>query len=564
MNSKQHTQVLIVGAGPVGLALANQLQRLGVALRIIDQKPACAPIWRATGLQYRVSELLDSLDISAPFLQQGISPLGVNIYSGRKTLVNFSFAAVGREAGQGAFQPLGIVIPQNRTEQILEQHLQKHGAQVEWGTRLVSYQHGAHGVRALLQSEAGEENLSADWLVSCEGAHSSIRKTEGIEFGGHTGSSQFLLADVVLRNCPWNHDENHLWLHDEGTFGALPMPGADNWRLTFEVSRRPDLFTDNPSLDLIRQLAKERGGVEPEMIQNPHFITKFGVNFRMTAQFRKGRVFLAGDAAHIHSPTGAMGIVNGMQDALNLGWKLARVLQHGAPDSLLDTYDSERVPQVKQVVQQIDRNTNAFFTTNPLRKWVRNKIIFPMLKSPRMKNKMFGASSQLNVRYDPSPLSTLQLGTGAAFAAKTVVQPGERAPDILFTLAAQEGTGSRPCTLYSLMRAHKPLLLLGADYAYANPQRSLSLILALQELGWEARVVTRRIDNARQLLPYSLLDEAGEFARIYQLDGPYLCVIRPDLHLGLIQRPVNLDALAAHLQHYNAPARIAQSFAALH
>lgn len=559
MNRREHTKVLIIGAGPVGLALANQLARSQVNICVVDQKPACSPNSRATGLQYRVSELLDSMDMSAPFLQQGISPTGVKIYSKNKTLASFHFSAVGRPSGKRAFQPTAVVIPQSRTEAILEQHLQQNGSRVEWNTYLQAYRQTEQGIDAeLIAPDGTPYRITADWLVSCEGAHSSIRKTEGIEFGGHTGSSQFLLADVILRNCPWNHDENHLWLHDDGTFGALPLPGEHNWRLTFEVSRRPDLFTDSPSLDLIRSLAEERGGVDPEMIEAPQFITKFGVNFRMTDQFRKGRVFLAGDAAHIHSPTGAMGIVNGMQDALNLGWKLARVIQHGAPDALLDSYDRERVPQVRQVLDEIDRNTNAFFATNPVKKWLRNHIVFPMLKSPRMKQRMFGKSSQLNVSYVPSPLSRLDLPAGLKPTSPAMMRPGDRAPDILFRHNGQ------PRTLYACMRRHLPLILLGSDYAFLSHQRSLELIHALQGLGLQTMVVTRYVDQARQLLPYCLLDEEGEFADIYQLEGPFLCMIRPDLHLGLIQQPVNLQALSAYLQQLCTTANVNCAFASIH
>lgn len=284
------------------------------------------------------------------FLKLSGSPTPVNIYEGDRKLVTFQFDLAGRQSGRDAFAPRPILLPQSETERLLGDLLGERGGAIEWGTELMGFTQSAMGVDATVRKADGlEERITSSWLVSCEGAHSVVRKEAGISFTGKTYPLAFALADVEIE---WhlNHEENHAWLHKDGAFAALPLPGAPNiWRLFIEVSLNADVLSDGVTLEAIQQLMATRTGYGDALIKNATWLSDFKINCRMVDRFRVGRVFVAGDAAHIHSPTGGQGITTGVLDAVNLAWKLGRVLR-GAPDSLLDMYEEERLPKAKEVL----------------------------------------------------------------------------------------------------------------------------------------------------------------------------------------------------------------------
>jgi 4,5-epoxidase len=547
------SDVLVVGAGPTGLLLSSVLAGLGVRVRLIDQRSGRSELSKATGLEHRVSEILDFVGVSRELIEHGLDPRGVTIHRGGKDVVSLFFHCPGARAGHGAFQARGIVAPQSKTEELLEGVLLRRGARVEWGTTLLSHEQDEDGVAARIHTPEGtEETIRAAWLVSCQGAHSSVREREGIVFEGKVHWTRFLLADVTLMQSPWNPEMNHLWLHADGTCGALPQPGENRWRLTFEVSGNPELRNVEPSVELISTLASIRGAGRPP-IAAAHYITSFDVEFRLAQRFRSGRVFLAGDAAHVNSPTGALGISNGMQDAINLSWKLARVVLDGAPAELLDTYEQERMPRLRDLMVRIERNADGLFARSPGRKFVRDKVLFPLLKLSSKRPKISGLTT-LEHRYSETFLSA---GDGD-FAPG--LESGDRVPDILFESWPD---GSRT-TLFACLGQHRPIVLLGEAYARNNPLRALSVIEALQELGLTAYVICR-VRAVDRLQAHCLRDSAGELARIYGMNGgDWLCVIRPDGHLGLTQRTVNLNVLADYLRRLTASSSVKRAFGAIH
>ena len=269
------------------------------------------------------------MGVADRFLAKGSTPTAVNIFVRDRRLVQLKFVASGTETGRGAFQPRAIVIPQSETERLLGDLLTELGGFIEWNSEFLGFEQDGRGVRSRLRSGDVEQECTSDWLISCEGAHSVIREQAGFRFVGKTYPLSFLLADARLEGA-LRHGENYVWLHKNGSFAALPLPAPQTWRLFVDVTNARNL--GEVSLDLIRRLMVERTGAAEIKIHNPTWISEFKIHCRLVDRYRLGRVFVAGDAAHVHSPTGGQGIVTGIQDAVNLAWKLGRVLR-GAPEA---------------------------------------------------------------------------------------------------------------------------------------------------------------------------------------------------------------------------------------
>ena len=211
------------------------------------------------------------------------------------------FVAPTGISGRDAFSPRAILIPQNTTERLLLEHFQELGGTVDWQTELVSYSLRAHAVVAHVQLAGSRSDIAASWLVSCEGAHSVVRKQAAIPFRGKSYPLAFLMADVRLAGS-LPHSENHVWLHPSGSLAALPLPAPDTWRLFVETTRQRDGITESATLDDVRGLMAERApGVDATIVGEPLWLSDFRINGRMVDRMHEGRVFLAGDAAHIHS-----------------------------------------------------------------------------------------------------------------------------------------------------------------------------------------------------------------------------------------------------------------------
>jgi 2-polyprenyl-6-methoxyphenol hydroxylase-like FAD-dependent oxidoreductase len=532
---KPAVQVLVVGAGPTGLALASHLLRLGVAVRVIDQKPGPSTTSKAIGLQYRVSEILACMGVADRFIARGGNPTAVNIYAGGRRLVQLRFRPARRQSGREAFEPRAIMIPQSETESILGDLLRERGGEVEWNTELVSFAQTADEVVCRLKrTDGAEEEVRCEWLVSCEGVHSAIRKQAGIGFAGKTYPLVFFLADVELEG-PLTHGENYVWLHQEGSFAALPLPKPKTWRLLVDVTPTagvPSGGRTAVTLDEIREIMRQRTGESRVTISNPTWVSEFRIHCRMVDRYRAGRVFLAGDAAHAHSPAGGQGIVTGIQDATNLAWKVARVIG-GAPDSLLDTYEEERLPKAREVLKETDRTTTVLLAPSFKTRLFRDLILLPVMRNGWVQRKMFAKLSQLHVNYRGS---TLSRDEGRRWGLSSSLRAGDRAPDVAFRIA-DSGVIT---TLFALLEPMRPIALIGKG-AKAGDDSRLS--------------IARRALSDAELAEYilggvapTLEDLHGDFRQLYGLTGEFLCVIRPDDHIGLIQRRIDPDALAAYLR----------------
>ncbi len=544
MSARLH--VLVVGAGPIGLTLACHLKRLGLSVRLIEKRAEPSIHSKAIGLQYRVSEVLARLGVVDRFIAQGGSPTNVNLYSGPERLVQLQFVAPEGISGRDAFCPRAILIPQSQTEAILLDTFQELGGCAEWRSELVSYSQSPERVKAQVRHDDSTQEIEAEWLVSCEGAHSVVRKQAAIPFRGKVYPLAFFMADVRMEGS-LSHMENHVWLHPDGSLAALPLPAPLTWRLFIEVTRQVDGLQRELTVEQIRRFLAERARlIDATIVGEPLWLSDFRINCRMVDRMHDGRVFLAGDAAHIHSPTGGQGITTGMQDAVNLAWKLARVCG-GAPKELLETYDEERLPHAEEVLRETDRTTTLLFAPNRALRVLRDAVVLPILRNPWLQRKMFGKFSQLHVHYRRSSLSR----DGRGFFDRRGIRAGDRAPDVAFI---DSRSGSQ-ITLFRLMASLRPLVLVNG---VSNPTE---LCARLRLLDVDAHVVDAggpaHGENPRE----NLVDVHGDFAALYGLKKSFLCLIRPDGHVGLLQAPLDEKGLIDYLHLICAPASVRRAFA---
>ncbi len=469
------------------------------------------------------------------FIARGGSPTAVNINIGARRLVQLRFLASGTESGREAFAPKAIMIPQSETEEILGGLLWERGGQIEWETEFLGYRENAETVvcRARHRDDA-EEQITSKWLVSCEGAHSVARQQAGITLTGKTYPLAFFLADVEL-DGPLTHGENHVWLHADGSFAALPFAQPRAWRLFIDVTKS-HLPQGELSLGVIKDLMTERTGERGMTISNPTWISEFRIHCRMVDRYRCGRVLLAGDAAHIHSPTGGQGIVTGIQDVTNVAWKLARVLR-GAPEALLDTYEEERLPKAREVLNETDRTTRLLLAPRLVTRLFRDLVLLPIMRMAWIQRKLFSKLAQLHVNYRGSSLS--QHEATAPGRPRVFLKAGDRAPDVCFENCRSGGK----VTLFELLEPMRPVALIGVAEPNAFQSNRVAGLFA------EADVAAYFLvpESAPQVVAEYLRDLHGDFRRLYGMTGEFLCLIRPDDHIGLFQQPINERSLRQYL-----------------
>ncbi|TQK52305.1 2-polyprenyl-6-methoxyphenol hydroxylase-like FAD-dependent oxidoreductase [Streptomyces sp. SLBN-118] len=341
LNSVKETDVLIVGAGPTGLALACDLARRGVRALVVEQSDTLFPGSRGKGIQPRTMEVLDDLGVvDAVLASGGSAPVGMVWQDGVRQGEHDMFERPGPTDSAPYGEPW--LLPQWRTQQILHARLTEFGGSVAFGTTLTGITQDEHGVSA----ELSTGTVRAAYAVAADGGRSTVRRALGIAMTGEdVDPAPILVADVripSLDRLNW-----HVFPGDSAGYLALcPLPGTDDFQLVGQFTdREPDL-----SLAGVRALVAARTHLAADEVTEVLWASDFRPRAAMAERFREGRVFLAGDAAHVHSPAGGQGLNTSVQDAYNLGWKLGQVLRHGAPASLLDTYEQERLPVAAQML----------------------------------------------------------------------------------------------------------------------------------------------------------------------------------------------------------------------
>ncbi|QPP06889.1 pentachlorophenol monooxygenase [Streptomyces bathyalis] len=347
--AKGASTVLVVGAGPVGLALACDLTRRGVRARLIEKGGTLFPGSRGKGLQPRSLEVLDDLGLGEALRRESGPYPRMLPWEGDRPGKAFDFAGPS-EARPG--EPYGEIrmLPQWRTQELLHERLRELGGEVEFGTRLAGLQQDGDGVTAHLAAPDGGSlgTARAAFLVAADGGRSTVRTSLGIAMTGENiDPHPTLVADVRLTGLDRGHW--HVWPHAEGGALALcPLHGSELFQLAAQFT--DELARPGTSPGDIRALVAERSHLSEDDVREVRWASVFRPRAALADRFRQDRVLLAGDAAHVHSPAGGQGLNTGIQDAFNLGWKLGQVLRHGADDALLDSYEEERLPLAADVL----------------------------------------------------------------------------------------------------------------------------------------------------------------------------------------------------------------------
>lgn len=402
------TDVLIVGAGPTGLVLALWLNRQGVGVRIIDKSSGPGEASRAMAVQARTLELYRQLDLAEPVIEAGYKTPAMNMWARGRHRARIPLGDAGKDVSA---YPFVLVYPQDRHERLLVQQLQSLGVDVERQTELLSFEEGESHVKALLKHADGrEESFTAAFVAGCDGARSLVRQAIGSGFEGGTYKQLFYVADVRVTGVE-PAGEGHI-AFDNSDFVLLLCYGEkDQYRLIGTVrderAEHPEHLTfEDVGHDAINGLNLKITAV--------NWFSTYRVHHRVADHFRRGRAFLLGDAAHVHSPAGGQGMNTGILDAINLAWKLAAVLKGKAPDTLLDSYQIERQAFARTLVETTDKLFTFVTAQGGFADFVRTRIapLFASVayKSENVREYLFRVVSQTTLDYRESPLSQGKAG----------------------------------------------------------------------------------------------------------------------------------------------------------
>ncbi|GMA14566.1 hypothetical protein E5F05_10120 [Deinococcus metallilatus] len=502
-----HTDVLIAGAGPTGLLLACELQRLGVPVLIVDPKSGPTRESRAIFVQARSLEIYDQLGIGQEAVREGQPAEGITVWSGHRRLGGFKFGPLGTDRTP---YPFILSFEQSKNEALLYQHLRTLGGEVQWGWGLEEFTQHDRGITVTLSGPTGQRReVDAQYLCGADGAHSPVRHTLGTAFQGANSPRTLFVADVTATGELDGADVNAK-LSAESLLLAFPMAGPHHFRL-IGMPPGQELEGKAPSFEDVRPLVQNVFDVN---VSEVRWFSHYRVSHRVAQHFQAGRVFLLGDAAHVHSPVGGQGMNTGLGDAHNLGWKLAAVARGQAGPELLTSYELERRPFAEALVKSTDRIFGLISGDGPLAGLVRGELFPAVLgrllrgsqahrRPPERPNRvgrfMFGLLSQTRLSYPDSPLSVGRAGA---------VSGGERLPYV-------EGSGNFDALREPGIQLH--------IYGVPSPEA----------VAWTAR----RDEVALEVFPFS---EAASRAGLCE-DAAYL--IRPDGYVSVAQPVFDGQAL---------------------
>jgi 2-polyprenyl-6-methoxyphenol hydroxylase-like FAD-dependent oxidoreductase len=507
MSTDQKT-VLIAGAGPTGLMAALELRRFAIPVRLIDRLDAPVTTSRAIGIQARTLEEMQLRGLLDQFTQLGHVAHGVSIYGAGRRLTRIDFTRI-----ESRYNYL-LFLSQVETERILREALEKQGVEVERGVEMTAFAQTPTGVSTTLRHKDGTlEEAHASYLISAEGAHSVVRASLDLPFAGKTLNNSYALGDLHAHGDLPDSDI-HIFSSEHGFLGLFPLGGNHFRLIASNPLSTPDSNTA-PSLEELQTIYDQRSPT-PAQLSGLVWSSWFHINSRMVNTLKVGRIFLAGDAAHIHSPAGGQGMNTGMQDMMNLGWKLAFVMQGKASEKLLDTYEEDRLPVMRFVLSRTEALTDIVGAENALVRSAFNHIAPLIAGTGLAQEKATSNLSQIALNYRVSPLS-LDYGHGGSLHA------GDRVPDLPLRV---RGDGAefpdaeiQGCTLFQLLDP-RCFTLLVANAGRAGTLRAQAS-RALESWREVIRVVEVEPEPGREK---QFTDQFGS--------APLLLLIRPDGYAG--------------------------------
>ncbi len=524
--------VLIVGAGPTGLTLALQLAAFGVRARIVDRGSDRVHESRALAIQPRTLEVLAGFGVTDELVSRGNRAVQLRIHlRGRVLTVPMFDLGLDDTA-----YPYLLFLSQAETERILQKHLAAAGVTVERGVELVDLSSTPDAVAVLRHHDGGEERVSARYVVGCDGARSAVRRLAQIPFEGSSYPQTFVLADVEADGI--EPGAAHTFLSEPGMLFFFPLGAPATWRLLAMRPPTDPMPPDAPvALDEVQTLADAYtdGTVR---LRDPVWMTNFRIHLRAAARYRSGRVFLAGDAAHIHSPAGAQGMNTGIQDAVNLGWKLTDTLRGIADAAVLDSYEAERAPVGRTVLRFTNRPFTIATSTNPIVRLARARLapaVLPLVvKAKWGRAYLFRTTSQLDIRYRRSPLSE-----NGANPPRNGPKAGDRLPDAPIVHDGQ------PTTLHRVLATSRWNLLLCGPIESWPATRTTQLSHRYRDQLAVHRLTPQHTIGA-------LHDPRGLASHRLGLTTPSTAqyLVRPDGHVGYRAGRTDLTGLVRYLSRW--------------
>ncbi|MGI8995527.1 MAG: FAD-dependent monooxygenase [Pyrinomonadaceae bacterium] len=498
-----NTDVVIVGAGPTGLSLACQFIRHGVDFRIVEKNEGVTPYSKAIGVHARTLEIYEQLGMAESATTEGAIAGKVRMLEGGEVLGEVDLSNIGE--GLSAY-PYMLVLEQSKNERLLYEYMQSHGKEVLWHTELESFSQKNAGVAAQVKNSTGASQvIEAKYLVGCDGPRSPVRHALGISFEGSTFERLFYVADVQI-DWEFSHNALHVCLARNAVVALFPMKGENRYRI---VGAFPEGF-DKDEGEILYEEIEGRIKEEAEIaldISHVDWFSTYKVHTRHVNKFSEGRCFLAGDAAHIHTPAGGQGMNTGIQDAYNLAWKMAYVLRGDADEHILDTYNEERLPNAKRLTETTDRMFNLAAGSDWLLNLIRTTVFPPMAKFilsfDAVKERFFPLMSQIGINYRAGSLS--DHGDEGGFEVKA----GDRLPYFLV-----DGK-----SIYDKLREPKFHLL-----TFSNG-------------GSDYQTVRGEVESEyAHLIDYHVVPLYPRVAEIFGTSKPFNVLLRPDNYIGFLSQ----------------------------
>ncbi len=526
--TEKSIDVLVVGAGPVGLFCANELIRHGLTCRIIDKKSHLSDKSKALGIHIRTLDVLDDCDFINEVLAQGHKVEGILFKSNGKTLIDATFAKI--EANRHFL----LDLPQDKTEHILCDGLVNKGVAVEWQTELTDVTQNKDSIRALVTKQDGsQEEVNSAWLVACDGAHSTVRSSVNMPFVGSEYDQNWWLADLLI---DWELPEERMviYLSKYGPMACFPM-GEKRYRL---VLTAPEHVDKDPTLEDIQAHFNKRS-TDSAKLSDPVWITKFYIHHRQIQQYRCGRVFFAGDAAHIHSPMGGQGLNTGIQDIYNLIWKLALVQKGYAREAILDSYHLERYPVGKEVLKKTDIMTRMMLIKNPLLINLRNALMSFMMSFDFIQNKLARQVAELEISYMNSPI-VKDSANSKWFKAGCFLSN--------FNLLNQDRRQVQSLT--DIVKGTSHHLFLFSGKTMSNMTELIEIAKYVKQHHPETIVPHLILSQHQDISVPSCalwLDDGQQAHYTYEINQPTVVLLRPDKYIGYTSAPVDKASLMDYL-----------------